>query len=383
MAGHYPTIDLLIPGLDRGKPGRSRDRLMRSACTADPRLVEQRRVMVRELAVRVGGLDVLRALYDQRFDVAALHRAYLEGPAALAALAAASRHKPLREAIDGFISRCRARTASKYKMELDRLAECLGEHATIADVTTEAVQRFLSGLVNMRGKSRHAVSNATRNRYRAAISALCSDAIRMGDLKEHPLAWRQLLPYDEGHRRLPDLSPTEYARYLDRLPDFEHRVFAKVLMHCGADVSEVCALRADECLLDRELPRLRFKRTKVRRSIERLVPVPDHLADDLRRLIKERAVVGRALVFGLSQRGIRSWHDRGRDAIERPDLRMKDFRHIAAIYWRKAGVDLERIRDWLGLTNMQQVQIYAAFGPDDAFDGPKVARATQLLTVAK
>lgn len=383
MAGHYPTIDILIPGLDRGKPGRSRDRLMRSAGTADPRLVEDRRAMVRELAVRVGGLDILRALYDQRFDVAALHRAYLQGPAALTALAEASQHRPLREAIDGFVSRCRARTADRYRLQLYRFAEFLGERATLADVTTKSVQKFLAQLVSRNGNDEHEVSNATRNRYRAAISALCSDAIRMGDMTEHPLAWRQLLPYDEGHRRLPDLSPTEYARYLDRMPDFEHRTFAKVLIHCGADVGEVVTLRADECLLDRELPRLRFKRTKVRRSIERLVPVPQHLADDLRRLLRERGAIGRALVFGLSRRNIRSWHDRGRDAIERPDLRLKDFRHIAAIYWRKAGVDLERIRDWLGLTNMQQVQVYAAFGPDDEFDGPKVAKATQLLTVAK
>ena len=88
-------------------------------------------------------------------------------------------------------------------------------------------------------------------------------------------------------------------------------------------------------------------------------------------------------MFSLSRRNIRSWHERARDDLKRPDLRLKDLRHIAAIYWRRAGVDLERIREWLGLTNMQQVQVYAAFGPDDTFDAPKVAKATELLTLVK
>lgn len=388
MGKHLTTIDVTIPGLGRGKVGtrRTENRLTVSAGTADPGLVAMRRAMIQELKSRVGGMDLLRGLYDRRFDVAELHRAYVQGSDALARLLELAHFPPLRESIDDFLSRCRARGKASYQQQLYRFADYLGPNATLLDVTTKNIAAFLEQLtaVGHRWKHKPTASNATRNRYRAAIAAMCSDAVRMGRMKEHPLAWRRLLPYDEGHRRLPDMSPTDYAKYLDAHESWTVKLFHRLLIHTGADVGEMLDLHVDECLLDRELPRLRFKRQKVRRSIERLVPIPASVADELREHIVGNGMVGRALVFhGVTDFMSRTAHEAARKAIGQPELRRKDFRHIAAIYWRRADVDLERIREWLGLMSIKQVQVYAAFGPDDKYDAPKIARATELLQLVK
>jgi integrase len=373
---------MIVRGLERGS-GRQRDRLRASLETSDVEVAGVRTAMLRELQSRVGGLALLRGLYDGRFGVTDLHRAYASGSDALDRLLRREEHGSLADLVTRYVSELRIRSKAKTEMQLGRFVEALGgEHARLTDVTTDAVQKFLGDIASNRGTSGKPVSGATRNRYRAAISGFCSWCVRKRLLREHPLAWRQVLPFDEGYRRLPTLSAAEYRDYLAALDWPELALYSKLLIHSGADVQEIANLKVEECELDRELPRLRFRRLKVRKTIERLVPIPTEVAIELNNHIVSRQMGPRDVVFadvdaGKAQRR----HQQARKAIDKGELRRKDFRHIAAIYWRKGGADLDRVREWLGLTNMQQVQVYAGFGPDDSFDAPKIKLANELLTV--
>jgi len=83
-------------------------------------------------------------------------------------------------------------------------------------------------------------------------------------------------------------------------------------------------------------------------------------------------------MFGMFSRStLDRVHQEVRALIGRPELRLKDFRHIAAISWRRAGADLEQIREWLGHSTINQTVVYASFKADDDFDAPIVAAATE------
>lgn len=374
--------DMVIRGLERGS-GRQLDRLRVTLDTGDEVVARVRKAMLLELQSRVGGMELLRGLYDRRFTVSELHTAYVRGSDALDRLLRREEHGTLVELVARYVSELRIRSKAKTAMQLARYVAWLGgERARLTDVTTDSVQKFLGEITSNRGTSKGPVSGATRNRYRAAISGFCSWCVRKRLLREHPMAWRQVLPFDEGYRRLPTLSAAEYRDYLRALDWPELALYSKVMIHSGADVSEVANLKVEDCELDRDLPRLRFRRMKVRKAIERLVPIPQDVAIELNNYIVERGLDGRDVIFaGIDSGKAQRAHKKARVAIKKPELRRKDFRHIAAIYWRKGGADLDRVREWLGLTNMQQVQIYSAFGPDDSFDAPKIKLANELLTV--
>src|SRR5690242_1181749 len=374
--------DFIVRGLERGS-GRQRDRLRVSLETDDRAVADVRMAMLRELTTRVGGMALLRELADHRFGVTDLHRAYVAGPDALDRLMKREEHGSLLEIAKKYVAELRIRSKAKTEMQLLRFVDALGgERARLTDVTTDAVQKFLADITSNRGTSKQPVGGATRNRYRAAISGFCSWCIRKRLMTEHPLAWGQVLPFDEGYRRLPTLSPSEYRDYLAALEWPALALYSKLLIHSGADCTEIAHLRPDECELDRALPRLRFRRLKVRKAVERLVPIPVEIAIELNNYIVLRGFGPRDMIFAdIDQGQAQRRHRKARKAIGKLELRRKDFRHIAAIYWRKGGADLDRVREWLGLTNLQQVQIYAGFGPDDSFDAPKIKLANELLTV--
>ncbi|HVE80408.1 MAG TPA: site-specific integrase [Gemmatimonadaceae bacterium] len=153
-----------------------------------------------------------------------------------------------------------------------------------------------------------------------------------------------------------------------------------MLIHTGADVGEVLSRTVRDVTLDRPAVRVRYRRTKTR-TPERFVPVPSDVAAELRGHIANYQLNPGDALFGIFTRGAVEWvHTRARAAIGRSDLRLKDFRHIAAIAWRKAGLDLQTIRDWLGHATINQTVVYSAYGPDDAREAPAAERAAELLT---
>jgi integrase len=219
----------------------------------------------------------------------------------------------------------------------------------------------------------------------------------------HPIAFKRVEKRTEAKHRPPDLSPAEYRSYfaiVEKLrPDLV--ILFKLLIHSGADIGELIGVESKkkklprkpglmvrDCYLDRDLPRLRLIRTKTN-TPERHVPIPKNVAVALQAHIELRGLRSGDEVFGGSGEkfGITyeeaAWvHERVRISITRPDLKIKSLRHVAAIYWRRAGVDLITIRDYLGHSTVSQTQIYAEFGPDDEWEAPTTEGAYRLLAVS-
>ena len=381
------TIDMIVKGLERGS-GRSKDRLQLRVEAAKK---ASREAMLRELASRVGGLDLLRALYDHRIDLEELYQAYIRGSDALAELLKRKQVPPLSQLMDDYVTSLRSKTKGHTEKYLARFRASLDDDAELGDVTAGAVEAWLAEMRSQKHKDRRAVSAQTKNRALMAVKGFGTWCVERGYCLQHPL--KHVEPYLEDVRRIRYLTPAEYHAYFAALQEDRPALTLpfKVLMHTGADLGEVVVTKlADgrpsspllvrDLHFERELPRVLFKRTKVKTSPERLVPIPADLAAQLTAYVEERGLhLGDPLFGDVTAAQMRYAHQRVRHAIHRDDLRRKDLRHVAAVLWRWAGVDLDRIREWLGHSSIMQTVIYAAFGPLDSFDKPAIERVEAIL----
>ena len=381
--------------------------------------------MVRDLGKRLLH-EVLAARLAGRFTTDELMLAHAQGDGALRNLLIETKKKPLAELRDRWLSVCTVRNRDDYRRQIDSfISFCGGESkATVADLTTEKVAAWLNGLSDQRrgkagrpaysgskeavydrkrrmkkkeGAPPRPVSPATRNRHRTAISAFCTFLVNVAHvLQIHPTRDKRLKAVKEPPGRMPDLDASEWASYCkaletDPLASPSAVLVARILRHTGADVGEVLGysprdggprvpgMLVRDVHTARKVARIRFKRQKVAESPERLVPVPKRYVADLLMHISSCDLAKSDEVFGMVDRSeFEAAHERARLATEHPKLRLKDFRHLAAIAWARAGVRLERIRDWLGHSDIRQTVIYARFAPDDAFDEPAVERAAQV-----
>jgi integrase len=179
---------------------------------------------------------------------------------------------------------------------------------------------------------------------------------------------------------MPVMTDKEWQRYLMALPSPTYKLFFSILIHTGADVGEVIALRLEDLFCLNEVPRIRFRRTKIANAHERMVPIPRALAYDILARVKNIEYVDGTLFPYATDYDLRQKHEIARKAIGRPDLRRKDFRHLAAIAWRKAGVGIETIKERLGHSSIAMTMRYAAFRPSDEFDQKGTEEAAKLIT---
>lgn len=379
-----PDLDLIVEGLGRGV-GRDKDRFRTSAGTRDRKVYERRVMLVKRLADRML-FDALRAVVDRQRSIAELELAYEQGPEALKAFATdAAAHLLPRMTGEYLRTLTGDSTRETAETHLTRFLKHLGPHASTADLTVQKINAFL-GSLQKEGRGTGPASGATKNRYRASIQGFCTWLLCEGHTEMTPFAVRGAVTlYAEStkvDKRLPELEDDELDAYLaavDRLGGPCYRLLQWAHVETGADVGELLEhLTVRHVRFPGEgggLTRLRFIRTKTegRGAVERLVPVTEGFACALRAHIAD--MPRDSLVFGMCD----YWkayeiHVRAMEAAGRPGINRKDLRHVAAIRWRRAGADLEQIREWLGHTKIEQTRIYAAFKPNDDFDAPVLRR---------
>lgn len=361
--------------------------------------------MVRELYDR-GMIELLRARADGVFTTAELHLAYLGGPEALEKLRRRAMTPALSPLVNQYLEASRSRDKGKLTMQLSRFVDFLGSggkseglvvsttdhvasksawrtNASISDITTTSCEAFLGGLSSNRGTSKRANSGATRNRYRAAISGFATYLVSRGVLSDHPIAFKRVRKFAEADPRLPSLTSEERDQYLisaaERRPDLV--VLLYLLLHTGADVSEVLTRRVSHIASD-STGRLtiRYKRTKTR-TAERTVPVPEPARQALIDHITEHQLTGDASIFGMVKRAeLESLHRHASKSIGRSSIRLKDLRHFAAQSWRSVGIGIQTIKEWLGHATIAQTTVYMAYdGPshDDVLAAERAAKSNR------
>lgn len=331
--------------------------------------------------------DAILALHAKRFTVTEWYAVRSEGVEALETFLAAKGAEPLMTAIRDYLKQVKASDKAKMKQRLERMATALGKQSTVADLTPAKIDTFLSELTDGRtAKKKHPTpaQGSTVNRYRAVISGLCTWLVNQSRLAAHPIRGKQVEKREEPSHRIPELSADEYRDYTGAFrserPDL--LVIALILLHTGADVGEVFGIMVRD--VDLEAKRIRLQRPKTRRhrtaNKPRFVPLPSVLLTELRAHIAERGVQGSDRLFlATERRELEYMHDRAVKVITRPELTLKDLRHIAAISWVKGGVHIRTVQRYLGHASLQMTMRYTEFEPDEGLAAEQAERALDTL----
>lgn len=393
-----PLVDVRVPGLNAEGPEPERFRASSEVMTKAG--AEAMRSMVKDLAVR-GELELLRARLDRRITTTQLYQAYRGVGGTLDDLRQSlqAQSELLQPWVDEWAPSLTTRDRAKPITQVGRFVTwaSISRPATTADLCPERVQEFLSGLTSLRSRTGETADAQTKNRYRAAISGLCTYLVKRRVIDHHPIKDGGVgVALDGAYEgRMPEVTRDEYSTYFRSIASeradlpLPHAlalrqqltVFFRILWHTGADLSELRLLKVRDIRWGERMTQVRLKRTKTR-TPERLVPYPDTYAAELRAFVEGKP--RDALVFDLacvaSKSGVaipaaRTAHENARKAIGQPELRIKDLRHLAAIAWARAGVKLLQISQWLGHSTIAQTTVYAKYIAGDDELSPLVAAA--------
>ena len=335
----------------------------------------------------MGGVwaEAVRALIAKRFTVGAFYTAKADGVKGIEALLARAGSEPLKDLARDYLKQSKATDKKNMRQRLDRFAKSLGKSASVADVTTANVEVFLTQLTDQRTATtkRHvAAKGSTVNRYRAVLGGMCTWAVRAKRMQAHPIAGKQIEKAAEPHYRLPEMRADEYRDYMravrDARPDLAPLLL--LLIHTAPDVGELWKIVARD--VDMDAKRMRYERSKTARygALPRFVPMPAVVLEEMRAHLAEHGLRGSQPVFAMFPRKDVEWlHRRATASIQRPELTMKDLRHVAAIAWVKAGVHIRLVQKWLGHRSLGQTMKYTDYEPGAEMAAEMAERAANTL----
>lgn len=334
----------------------------------------------------LGGVwaDAVRAMHAGRFDVSAFMEARARGEDGIRRLLETAGAEPLTTLVRDYLKQSKATDTAKMRQRLQRFTRALGKAPSVADVTTASIEAFLAGLTDERTAktTKTPAKGSTVNRYRAVIGGMCTWAVRVGRMRVHPIAGKQVEKREEPHHRLPELSADEYRDYMAfvREARADLAVILLLLIHTAPDVGEVFGLMARDA--DLETGRMRYERTKTKRygPMPRFVPMPSVVLAEVRAHVAEHGLRGSQPLFGMLKRSEVEWlHDRAAQRIQRPELTLKDLRHVAAIAWVKAGVHIRLVQRWLGHRSLAMTMKYTDYEPGAEMAVEMAERAAATL----
>jgi integrase len=162
------------------------------------------------------------------------------------------------------------------------------------------------------------------------------------------------------------------SKYIEAAERYGHLegLFLRLLVTTGCDVGELFRVQALDVELEREgkTPRIQYQRTKTG-TRPRWVPLTPTLVTLLNQHMSEHGLTKEATLFNDEKTFSRA-------AIDNPSLRVKDLRHIAAITWRRGGLSIADIRDYLGHSTILQTMVYAEYGEDPDRDKHALMKMT-------
>lgn len=345
------------------------------------------RVTALKEAWAMGGVwaEAVRAVKAKRCTVAEFYAAKMDGVKGIEALLKRAGSEPLKDLIRDYLKQSKATDKKNMRQRLGRFSVFLGKSPLASDVTTANIEAFLAQLVDERTvktKRNVPAKGSTLNRYRAVIGGLCTWAVNKKRMSAHPIAGRQIEKAPEPHHRLPEMSADEYRDYMHAIrearPDLA--VLLLLLIHTAPDVGDLWKIVARDVNLESGL--MRYQRSKIARHapLPRYVPMPSLVLEEMRAHLAEHQVRGSDLVFEMFLRTDLEWlHKRATAVIRRPELTLKDLRHVAAIAWVKAGVHIRLVQRWLGHTSLAMTMKYTDYEPGAEMAVEMAERAAQTL----
>jgi len=200
------------------------------------------------------------------------------------------------------------------------------------------------------------LSNATKNRYKSAISSVFSYAVRTYDLSVNPVSFIQSLR--ENNERVRYLSNNEKDRLLNECQHSNwNKLYLIVLMSIttGARKGELERLKWSDIDFDRGLAYV----YQTKNGEPRVLPLTKQVLTEMGSVDKEAE-----LIFNSSIKPNKPYEFRKEwiKALKRADIkdfRFHDLRHTCASYLAQNGASLLEIADVLGHKQIQMTKRYA------------------------
>ena len=340
-----------------------------------------------------GRRDLLELLAKQRVELSDVHEAYEKRGDELAQLQAKVESPQLGEVLDAWFAwlrsalgisprtqrRYAANTIHRYVMSWANLLRQLhqGRETRLSDLTKGFVADF------RRQRAKDGAESATVNRDLCALMAFrtwCADE------RELTVPAGKIRREREPSGRERWLTSDELEAVRQALPATWWPLFA-TLIYTGMRVGEAQALlRSDVSLAERRLAiHERTHRVKTRAS-NRDVPIPDELAEVLRRhlatLPRERTQSVFPAPLNDYRAARRVWrkaclraglHDGGEEP--QPNATIHDLRHTFGVHAAKANVPIARLQRLLGHATPVMTMRYMKHAPQEFFgeDAAKIA----------
>ncbi len=260
--------------------------------------------------------------------------------------------KPKLMAIKDHVQYChRAQWAAqgsgvKSARNAEHFAEFVGPYLPVSEaLTTANITEYVEDLkVNE-------LSGGTINRRLAAISVLVKHALALNLIDRAPLlTWE---PEGRGRKRY--FTRDEVAQIVATTRQWGYHLeagFFCFLVDTGARVGEALGVDVRTCLTD---TRVTFLKTKNGR--DRTIPLTARASAAIRMAPRGFQTLNRWGLRSLWER-LRSHHTWIGSAS------LHTFRHTCASWLVQSGVDLYRVKEWMGHLSIVTTQIYAHLSPE-------------------
>jgi integrase len=236
------------------------------------------------------------------------------------------------------------------------LAKFIGLDTPLADVTNLHAVKFRTSLLDA-GRA-----GSTINNYAATFNRIMAHAVTCGHIQSPSPS----MAYQKQRKgRVVFLEPQQeqgLIKFFHHVGREDYADLLITLIYTGARISELLKLR----WVDVKDKTVTFWDTKT--STPRTVPLSTAAQQALRR----RRTVSPAQPFPIPYQTYAAAFDRAKAACNLPDITIHTCRHTCASRLVQGGVDIRRVKDWMGHTTIQTTMIYAHLAPTDLFVGADV-----------
>ena len=236
------------------------------------------------------------------------------------------------------------------------LVKFLGADLPLRDVTPLHAVKFRTSLLDA-GRA-----GSTINNYAATFNRIMAHAVTCGHIQS-PAPSMDYSKLRKG--RVVFLEPHQeqsLLKYFEHIARDDYADLLTCLIYTGARVGELLKLR----WVDVKDKTVTFWDTKT--GHPRTVP----LSTAAKQALNRRRTVSPAQPFPIPYSTVRTAFDKAKMACNLPDITLHTCRHTCASRLVQGGVDIRRVKDWMGHTTIQTTMIYAHLAPTDLFVGADV-----------
>jgi integrase len=244
---------------------------------------------------------------------------------------------------------CRSKDYKRQVYKTEFLIDHLGAGTALQSLSPHLFQDLVF-LLRKRG-----VVDNTINRYTSTLSAILGFAEERGLITNRPKL--KFFKVKRGNIRY--LNPAEVEALFSHL-DHNHKALCDFLLFTGCRLGEALGLTWRDIVSDR----VTFWHTK--NGSFRTVPLVPKAREAL-----DQSPEGEGPFHHISVRSFwRVWKDARRAAGlgDDPQVKPHVLRHTCASRLVQGGVDIMRVKDWLGHEDVQTTMIYSHLAPDSLFD---------------